>query len=193
MAKSETQIAFLESTPINGFKHQTFSNKLNEIGAFPLRPKEVGVFQMNLGKMCNQTCKHCHVDAGPDRKEIMTRETMELCLEALRNTDIHTVDLTGGAPEMNPHFRWFVEQIRALGKHVMVRCNLTILTVNPKYRELPAFYSEHGVEVISSLPYYSASHTDRQRGDGVFERSIEALQMLNAEGYGRLNSGLKLN
>lgn len=193
LADPGIQIGILDGDSGYDIQIPTFEDKLSEVGLYPLRPTGIDIMQVNVGYMCNQTCKHCHVDAGPDRKEIMTRETMELCLEALRNTDIQTVDLTGGAPEMNPHFRWFVEQIRAIGRHVMVRCNLTILTVNPKYRELPAFYRDHNVEVISSLPYYSASHTDRQRGDGVFERSIEALQLLNAEGYGRPNSGLKLN
>lgn len=193
LADPNIQIGILDGATESDISLPSFESKMDEIGLFPLRPVGIDILQVNLGYMCNQTCKHCHVDAGPDRKEIMTRETMELCLEALRNTGIHTVDLTGGAPEMNPHFRWFIEQVRALGRHVMVRCNLTILTVNRKYRELPAFYREHGVEVVSSLPFYSASHTDRQRGDGVFERSIEALQMLNDEGYGHPGSGLVLN
>jgi radical SAM/Cys-rich protein len=143
--------------------------------------------------MCNQTCKHCHVDAGPDRKEIMTRETMQLCLDALAKTDIRTVDLTGGAPEMNPDFRWFVEGIKALGRHVMVRCNLTIIVANPKYHDLPQFFKTHGIEVVSSLPFYNRRRTDSQRGDGVFERSITALKMLNDVGYGVDGTGLLLN
>jgi radical SAM/Cys-rich protein len=171
----------------------TFESKLGTQGLDPLMPTGIDIFQVNVGYMCNQTCKHCHVDAGPDRKEIMTRQTMEQCLRALAASDIRTVDLTGGAPEMNPHFRWFVEEIRKLGRHVMVRCNLTILTVNPTYRELPRFYAEHGVEVVSSLPYYQAAQTDRQRGDGVFESSIEALLMLNEVGYGQPATGLQLN
>ena len=170
-----------------------FEQKLDDIGLFPLQPSAVDIFQVNVGYMCNQTCKHCHVDAGPDRKEIMTRETMEMCLDAIRNSNIQTVDITGGAPEMNPHFRWFVDELAAMGRHVMVRCNLTILTVNTKYKELPAFYRDRGVEIVSSLPYYAASHTDRQRGDGVFERSIEALKRLNEVGYGDPSTALKLN
>lgn len=193
LADPSIQLGILDGESDTGNGLPTFESKLSEVGLYPLRPTGIDILQVNVGYMCNQTCKHCHVDAGPDRKEIMTRETMEWCLDALRSSGILTVDLTGGAPEMNPHFRWFVEQVRALGRHVMVRCNLTILTVNPKYRELPAFYRENGVEVVSSLPFYSASHTDRQRGDGVFERSIEALQMLNAEGYGQPGSGLTLN
>jgi radical SAM/Cys-rich protein len=144
--------------------------------------------------MCNQTCKHCHVDAGPDRKEIMTRVTMEQCLHALRaNPDLQTVDLTGGAPEMHPDFRWFVEEIRKLGRHVIVRSNLTIILANKQYHDLPDFFKLHHIEVISSLPYYTQSRTDRQRGDGVFEQSITALQMLNAVGYGKADTGLLLN
>ncbi len=193
LADPEIQIGILEGDSDTNPALPTFEEKLYNAGLHPLKPTGIDILQVNLGYMCNQTCKHCHVDAGPDRKEIMTRQTMEQCLDVLRQTDIQTVDLTGGAPEMNPNFRWFVEQVRALGRHVMVRCNLTILTVNPSYRQLPAFYGEHQVEVISSLPFYSASHTDRQRGDGVFDRSIEALQMLNAVGYGKDGSALKLN
>lgn len=171
----------------------TFEEKLEQIDLFPLKPTGVDIFQVNVGKMCNQICKHCHVDAGPDRKEIMTRETMELCLEALKESDIHTVDLTGGAPEMNPNFRWFVEEISALNKHVIVRCNLTIILANKKYHDLPDFYKKHKINVVSSLPYFAASRTDAQRGDGVFESSIKALQMLNKVGYGLPDTGLKLD
>ncbi|MCY7350868.1 MAG: arsenosugar biosynthesis radical SAM protein ArsS [Cytophagaceae bacterium] len=170
-----------------------FAEKLATYGLNPLRPTGIEIFQVNLGKMCNQTCAHCHVDAGPDRKEIMTRATMQQCLHALAQTDISTVDLTGGAPEMNPDFRWFVEEVKKLGRHVMVRCNLTIIVANPKYRDLPEFYARHGVEVVSSLPFYEASRTDRQRGNGVFQDSIEALKLLNAVGYGQPGTGLTLN
>jgi len=170
-----------------------FREKLLTSGFFPLTSTGIEIFQINLGKMCNQTCRHCHVDAGPDRKEIMTRETLEQCLEVLGRTDIPTVDLTGGAPEMNPHFRWFVEACHKLGKKVMVRCNLTIITANPQYHDLPQFYRDHGVEVVSSLPFYNADRTDRQRGKGVFEASVKALRMLNAVGYGQEGSGLVLN
>ena len=159
-----------------------------------MRSTGIEIFQINVGKMCNQVCKHCHVDAGPDRKEIMTRETMELCLHAIaQGKHITTVDLTGGAPEMNPHFRWFVEEITRLGKKVIVRCNLTIILANPKYHDLPDFFKRHRVEVASSLPHVSASRTDAQRGDGVFEKSIRALRMLNAIGYGQAGSDLPLH
>jgi radical SAM/Cys-rich protein len=156
-------------------------------------PLELETFQINLGKMCNQVCNHCHVDAGPDRKEIMTLETMEQCLDALDRTNCSTVDLTGGAPEMNPNFRWFVEQLTAKGKEIIVRCNLTIIVANKKYNDLPEFFKKHKVQVISSLPCYTADNTDSQRGNGVFEQSIQALKMLNKVGYGTNDSELILN
>ena len=193
MSKSETQIDYLQNIPVGAFQHLQFSDKLKEIKAFPLKPAALDIFQINLGKMCNQVCKHCHVDAGPDRKEIMGRDTMQLCLDAIEKSEASTVDLTGGAPEMNPHFRWLVEQLSAMGKHILVRCNLTIIVSNPRFHDLPKFYKQHKCEVISSLPYFTAMRTDAQRGSGVFERSIKALKMLNAEGYGQEGSGLKLN
>lgn len=170
-----------------------FQEKMEKNHLFPLRPTGIEIFQVNIGKMCNQTCKHCHVDAGPDRKEIMQKDTMQLCLDVLRNSNIQMVDLTGGAPEMNPDFRWFVEEIKKLGKHVIVRCNLTILLSNKKYHYLPEFFKNHNIEVVSSLPFYTSDRTDRQRGDGVFEDSVKALQMLNAVGFGIHGSGLVLN
>lgn len=170
-----------------------FQEKLKESALFPLKPKDLEIFQINIGKMCNQVCKHCHVDAGPDRKEMMTRETMLLCLDAIQKTDVHTIDITGGAPEMHPDFRWFVEQLSALGKKIIVRCNLTIVVANKKYYDLPEFYKKHNIEIVSSLPYFTAVKTDSQRGEGVFEKSITALKMLNEVGYGKENSGLILN
>ncbi len=168
-----------------------FDAALEESGLHPLRPTRLEIFQMNLGKMCNQTCRHCHVDAGPDRREVMSRETMEQCLAALAKTAIPTVDLTGGAPEMNPHFRWLVEEVRKLGRHVMDRCNLTILETAP-HADLPEFFARHQVEVVCSLPHYRALNTDKQRGEGVYEKSIRALKKLNALGYGDGKSGLRL-
>src|SRR5262249_48328370 len=135
---------------------------------------------------------HCHVDAGPDRTEVMTRETMEQCLRVLATTDIPRVELTGGAPELNPDFRWLVERLRGLGRHVMDRCNLTILMVE-RFRDLPEFLAGHRVEIVASLPYFLARNTDAQRGEGVFEASIAALKRLNDLGYGREESGLELN
>ncbi len=146
--------------------------------------------------MCNQVCAHCHVDAGPDRKEIMTRGIMDYCIQVIKNNEeITTVDLTGGAPEMNPDFIWFVEKIKEVNPrvHIIVRCNLTIIVANKKYYGLPEFYKKHGLEVVSSLPFYTKDRTDRQRGNGVFEDSIKALKMLNDVGYGVVGSGLVLN
>ena len=188
LAEIDRQLQLLQKEGLTPFQ-----DNLAQSDLFPLKPVEMDVFQINLGKMCNQVCKHCHVDAGPDRKEIMTREVMEMCLEAIDITNCTTVDLTGGAPEMNPDFRWFVEQLSANGKKVIVRCNLTIIVSNKKYNDLPEFYKKHGVEVVSSLPYFSAGKTDNQRGEGVFEKSIRALEMLNAVGYGIEGSGLTLN
>ena len=173
-----------------------FQQKMENIGLFPLKPTGVEIFQINVGKMCNQVCKHCHVDAGPDRKEIMTRETMQQCIGVLKNNpSLKTLDLTGGAPEMNPDFRWFVEEIKKASPnvHIIVRCNLTIIRANKKYFDLPEFYKQHNIEVVSSLPFYTKDRTDRQRGDGVFEDSIEALKMLNAVGYGVEGTRLQLN
>jgi radical SAM/Cys-rich protein len=173
----------------------TFSQKLRDSGLYPLKPTQVDILQINLGKMCNQVCKHCHVDAGPDRKEIMTKEVMEHCLEVILENPIQTVDLTGGAPEMNPDFRWFVEAIRKIKPdiNIIVRCNLTIILANPKFHDLPDFYKKNKVEVVSSLPYFTASKTDAQRGDGVFEKSIAALKLLNNIGYGIPGNDLFLN
>lgn len=170
-----------------------FTEELKKLDSFPLKPTKIDIFQINMGKMCNQVCKHCHVDAGPDRKEIMTKETLQQCLDVLSKTEISTVDLTGGAPEMNPHFRWFVEELSKIGKKVMVRCNLTIILANKKYHDLPEFFKKHQVEVVSSLPAVTALRTDAQRGKGVFGQSIEALQRLNKVGYGQKGSSLILN
>lgn len=191
LSKAQNQLQILEQDP-NHFI--PFKTNLDTIGLFPLKPTQLEVFQVNLGKMCNQVCTHCHVDAGPDRKEIMTKKTMELIIEVLKNNpNFKIVDMTGGAPEMNPNFRWFVEQVSALGIQIYVRCNLTIIKANKKYYDLPDFFKLHNIEVISSLPFYSKTRTDKQRGDGVFQSSIEALQMLNAVGYGKPDSGLTLN
>jgi radical SAM/Cys-rich protein len=195
LADASQQIEVLEhGDHVHEYKLVPFQQKLEAIGLFPLKPTSPQIFQINVGKMCNQVCKHCHVDAGPDRKEIMTRATMQLCLDVLKkNPSFETVDLTGGAPEMNPDFRWFVSSIKKLDRHIIVRCNLTIILANKKYYDLPEFYKEHNVEVVSSLPFYTADRTDRQRGNGVFEDSIKALKMLNEVGYGKEDSSLLLN
>lgn len=153
LADASAQVSILQDDE-HLYKLIPFQQKLEESGLYPLVSTGIEVFQVNVGKMCNQVCKHCHVDAGPDRKEIMTKETMQQCLNALRkNPLLRTVDLTGGAPEMNPHFRWFVEEIKKLGRHVIVRCNLTIIRANKKYYDLPQFYGQYGIEVVSSLPF----------------------------------------
>ncbi|HBC05870.1 MAG TPA: radical SAM protein [Aequorivita sp.] len=171
-----------------------FSEKIKETEQFPLRPNKLEILQINVGYMCNQVCEHCHVDAGPDRKEIMTRETMMQCLEVIRNTGAHTLDLTGGAPEMNPDFRWFVDEASKAGiKDFIVRSNLTIIRANKKYYNLPEFFKNHNVHVVSSMPHWTRGKTDKQRGEGVFDQSIKALQELNAVGYGMPDNDLRLD
>lgn len=169
-----------------------FDKTIADSNLYPLTATGISIFQVNLGKLCNQACRHCHVDAGPGGKEAITRETLELCLDILRDTGIPTVDITGGAPEMNTDFIWFVEECCKLGRHVMVRTNLTILS-EPGYEDMPRFFAENKVEVIASLPYYMEQNTDSQRGRGVFKKSIESLKRLNCLGYGREGSGLTLD
>jgi radical SAM/Cys-rich protein len=193
LANTQRQLEILSS---GIFKDElpTFASKIKETNQFPLRPKKLEVLQINLGYMCNQVCAHCHVDAGPDRKEIMTVETMNQCLEVIKKTEAHTLDLTGGAPEMNPNFRWFVEEASKAGiKDFIVRSNLTIIRANKKYHDLPEFFKKHNVHVVSSMPHWTRGKTDKQRGDGVFDKSIKALQMLNEVGYGIEGSELKLD
>ena len=170
----------------------SFESSLARAGLQPLHATGITVFQINVGKLCNQTCRHCHVDAGPDREEQMTRETAELCIRAFAQTEIPTLDITGGAPELNPNFRWLVEQGTALGRHIMDRCNLSVLLL-PSQHNLGEFLARHHVVIIASLPYFRSSQTDTQRGDGVFEKSIRTLQQLNALGYGCEGTGLTLN
>lgn len=150
------------------------------------------ILQVNLGYRCNQTCLHCHVNAGPRRTEMMGDEDLSLVVKALQARAIYTLDLTGGAPEMHPRFRWLVEQARQLDIRVIDRCNLTILS-EPGYESTAEFLAHRGVEVVASLPCYSVKNVDKQRGDGVFDRSIDALIRLNALGYGQPGSGLVLN
>ncbi len=169
-----------------------FAERVARAGLPPLAATEIQVLQINVGKLCNQTCRHCHVDAGPDRTESMSRETAEACMEVLARTAIPTVDITGGAPELNSHFRWLVERSRQLGRRVLDRCNLSVLLL-PSQRDLAEFLARHQVEVVASLPYHREEETDRQRGAGVFARSITALRLLNGLGYGRPGTGLVLN
>lgn len=194
LADKTTQLRILSNGIFGEGKLPTFKQKIDPLNEYPLKPASIEIFQVNVGYMCNQVCKHCHVDAGPDRKEIMTRETMQQCLDILKKTKIHTLDLTGGAPEMNPDFRWFVEEAnKARVDEIIVRSNLTIILANPKYHDLPEFFKKNNVRVVSSLPFYQADKTDRQRGEGVFDKSIKALKMLNEVGYGIEGSGLNLD
>ena len=158
----------------------------------PVRRRRLDTLQVNLGYKCNQSCLHCHVNAGPNRTEMMDADTAALVLQVLRARRVGTLDLTGGAPELNPHFRDLVRGARALGVRVIDRCNLTILS-EPGQDDLAGFLAGQGVEITASLPCYSPANVDRQRGDGVFERSIAALRRLNALGYGQPGSGRVLN
>jgi radical SAM/Cys-rich protein len=150
------------------------------------------VLQVNVGKKCNQICAHCHVNAGPARREEMSGESVDKILSWLARHDIPTLDVTGGAPEMNPHFKRLVEGGKRLGRHVMDRCNLTICE-EPGHEELPEFLARHGVEIVASLPCYGPENVDLQRGQGTFEKSIRVLRRLNALGYGRENGELALH
>jgi radical SAM/Cys-rich protein len=168
-----------------------FEEKLNQ-NNLDLRTTDIEILQVNVGKLCNQACKHCHVDASPTRTEIMQRETIDACLDALRENKIPTLDITGGAPEMIPDFRYFVTKARKTGAKIMVRHNLTIM-FEDGHEDLAEFFAENEVEVVCSLPYFMKQQTDAQRGEGVFDKSVEALKKLNAVGYGIEESGLILN
>ena len=194
LANTERQLEILSNGFFANVELPTFANKIKETNQFPLRPKTLEILQINVGYMCNQVCAHCHVDAGPDRKEIITRETMTDCLDVIKKTGAHTLDLTGGAPEMNPNFRWFVEEAAKVGiKDFIVRSNLTIIRANKKYYDLPKFFKKHNIHIVSSMPHWTRGKTDKQRGDGVFDKSIKALQELNAVGYGMPDNNLRLD
>jgi radical SAM/Cys-rich protein len=192
LADPQHQIELLNSVQFSQSLEQgNFAATLRANGWKQLTPVELEILQINVGKLCNMTCRHCHVDAGPDRKEMMNRDTIEACLRALDQTKAHTVDITGGAPELNPHFCYLVEQCVMRGKHVIDRCNLTVLLL-PGMEELPEWLAERGVEIVCSLPHYRQRNTDAQRGDGTFEKSIAALHRLNAAGYGQGNPHRRL-
>lgn len=144
----------------------------------------LAVLQVNVGRLCNLSCKHCHVNAGPNRTEVMEKSTMNAILDVAKNWHFKTIDITGGAPEMNPNFRWFVKEACALCDHVIVRSNLVIMN-DPNYRDLPALLAKHNVEIDASLPYYRAHETDKVRGQGTFDEAIKVIQLLNSFGYGR--------
>jgi radical SAM/Cys-rich protein len=189
LADPARQLEILESSP--GAMSPRFDQALADRGLAPLSACGIEVLQVNVGKVCNQTCRHCHVDAGPERKESMSWETARQCLRVLAESDIPTLDITGGAPEMNRNFRFLVGEAVRLGRRVIDRSNLTILEA-PGFKDLPEFLARHGVEVVASLPCYLEENCDAQRGDGVFRQSIQALRRLNALGYGRPGSGLTL-
>ena len=160
---------------------------------FPsIRRKEISTLQVNLGYLCNLSCTHCHVNAGPTRKELMSKETIDELLTLIEAHGIKTLDLTGGAPELNPHFRYFVKEARARDVHVMDRCNLTVL-LEPGQEDLAVFLAEYDVEVVASLPCYTEDNVDKQRGKGTFDGSMKALALLNKLGYGRGDPNLKLS
>jgi len=194
LADSAVQLEFLSNGIFAPGGLPSFKEKLQTVQAEALKPKSLEILQMNMGYMCNQVCAHCHVDAGPDRKEMMSRTTLEHCLQILKTIPVSTLDLTGGAPEMHPDFRWFVSEAAKIGvEDFIVRSNLTILRANKKYYDLPYFFKDHHIHVVSSLPYYKKEKTDRQRGEGVFSQSIKALVELNKVGYGKPDSGLQLD
>jgi radical SAM/Cys-rich protein len=187
LASPVRQLEVLEQTGTPDFDEVLTRHDLSPLHTLD----RIEVLQVNVGKLCNQTCSHCHVDAGPDREEVMTHEVAEQVIELLRRHDIPTLDITGGAPELNPEFRWLVEQARALGRNVIDRCNLTVLLVGGQ-RDLAGFLADNRVEVVASLPSFRPSGTDAQRGAGVFDKSIRAMRMLNELGYGK-GGELKLN
>lgn len=187
LADAKHQLRILSDSDIQ----PSFTNALREKGLDQLSADGIEVMQVNVGKLCNMTCRHCHVDAGPDRRELMDRPTIDACLQAIQTAGIKTLDLTGGAPEMNPHFEYFVQSAREMGVHVIDRCNLTILLANG-FTHLPKFLAEQQVEIVASLPCYLEENADQQRGDGAFRQSIEALQRLNSLGYGLPGTDLTL-
>ncbi|MDQ3279962.1 MAG: arsenosugar biosynthesis radical SAM protein ArsS [Acidobacteriota bacterium] len=183
LASPEEQLRQLETIVAQG-DDLDFDRAIAAAGFDGLRPATLEIFQINLGKLCNMTCRHCHVDAGPDRTDaMMSRATVEACLRALETTPAHTVDLTGGAPELHPDFKDLVDAAVSRGKHVIDRCNLSVLLL-PRNRGLAEWLGERGVEIVASLPHYRRRNTDAQRGDGAFQKSIDALRLLNEAGYG---------
>ena len=186
LSSPSEQFRALHAVEVDGGPTGTGSFKadLAASGWEDFRPDDLEIFQINLGKLCNMTCRHCHVDSGPDRtEENMDRETVDACLRAIDRSGAHTVDLTGGAPELNPHFEYLVEACVDRGLDVIDRCNLTILTTRP-YQHLPEWFADRGVEVVCSLPHYREFNTDAQRGEGTYRKSIQALHALNDAGYG---------
>ena len=200
MNKSRTmnvskQLDILNNGIFSNGKLPLFKEKLKEVNIPDIKKVQLKILQLNIGYMCNQTCSHCHVDAGPNRKEMMSMKVLNRCLSLMIENKIETVDITGGAPEMHPNFKWFVKRIREKTKvdEIIVRSNLTIILANKKFFDLPNFFADNRIHIISSLPFYNKEKTDNQRGKGVFDKSILALKELNKVGYGKTNSNLKLD
>ena len=189
------QLEVLKNGVFSNGKLPLFKDKLKEVNIPDIKKGQLKILQLNIGYMCNQTCSHCHVDAGPSRKEMMSIEVLNRCLNLMIENKIETVDITGGAPEMHPNFSWFVRSIREKTKvdEIIVRSNLTIILANKKFFDLPNFFADNRIHIISSLPFYNKEKTDNQRGKGVFDKSILALKKLNKVGYGKANSNLKLD
>ncbi|GAG17144.1 unnamed protein product, partial [marine sediment metagenome] len=173
-------------------KQPDFVDLLKNFGVSPIKPMEIGILQINVGKLCNNFCSHCHVDAGPKRMEIMGKEILEYTLNALENSSIHTVDITGGAPEMNSNIEWFINKLADFDKKVIVRTNLTVL-LNPKFKKFLDIYRKNKVILIASMPCYTMENVDEQRGKGVYNKCVEVLKQLNKIGYGIEDTGLELN
>ncbi|MCX5889296.1 MAG: arsenosugar biosynthesis radical SAM protein ArsS [Deltaproteobacteria bacterium] len=169
-----------------------FARKLAQLGFPDLTAEAVNTLQVNLGWRCNQACRHCHLAAGPDRPEQMGQAAIDAVIDAVARWSIPVVDLTGGSPEINPHFEYLVQRLSQLDVHLLVRCNLTIL-LEPDHEHLPEFFRDHRVELVCSLPYFQKDPVDRLRGPGVFRKSLEALRRLNRLGYGREDSNLELH
>ena len=167
-------------------------DKLSEVLKSPLISSGLQILQINVGYLCNMTCKHCHVDAGPHRTEMMGKDTVDLILAVLKDRDMKTLDVTGGAPELNPHFTYLVTETKKAGRHVIVRSNLTVF-LEKGFEYLPEFYREHDIEITASLPYYMDGGVDRVRGEGTFRKSIEAIRCLNNLGYGGGSGIRRLN
>jgi radical SAM/Cys-rich protein len=175
-----------------GVAADSFIERLKTCGLYPLRAETVEILQLNITRRCNLSCRHCHVQAGPLRTEMMSRETLVKCIHAAGHAEVSTIDITGGAPEIHPDIEWLVQEMAGLGKRLIVRSNLVIL-LEPSHRYLMEFFAENKVELVGSLPDYRAERTDRQRGVGTFKRTIEAIRELNRIGYGRIGGSLKLD
>jgi radical SAM/Cys-rich protein len=182
------QLAILE----HDSKVANFNNYLKELNSYPIKAGKPSILQINLGKKCNLSCKHCHVGAGPNRNEVMDKKILEQCLVLAKNKTINTVDITGGAPELSPDLIWFLDEIGKLGKRIIVRTNLVILK-DPQYAVFIGSYVKNKVELVSSLPHFSSKVTNKQRGENTFDSIIEILKTLNKVGYGVAGSGLLLH